>query len=93
MDDLDINIYGEAKKEGEEYRLRTEIRGDPPMITGAAALAATGRDTVQWDTRNILILAVAMLGWAGGDLGSEGRGRVRRSYPAPAADCLHCHTV
>ena len=45
------------------------------MITGAAALVATGRDTVQWDTRNILILAVAMLGWAGGDLGSEGRGR------------------
>ena len=38
-------IYGEAKKEGEEYRLGTEIRGDPPMITGAALVAA-GRDTV-----------------------------------------------
>ena len=39
-------IYGEAKKEGEEYRLGTEIQGDPPMITGAAALVAAGRDTV-----------------------------------------------
>ena len=39
-------IYGEAKKEGEEYRLGTEIQGDPPMITGAAALvAAAGRDS------------------------------------------------
>ena len=46
-------IYGEAKKEGEEYKLGTEIQGDPPMITGAAAQPSG------WTSRNVALLYAA----------------------------------
>ena len=82
-------IYGEAKKEGEEYRLGTEIQGDPPMITGAAALVARGRDTVLHTQHPDPRCCYAGVRGEGRRCGT----RVRRSYPAPAADCLHCHAV